>query len=128
MISKPNRLSAEVRNRMQVLFQPEQVDAWLDGSAGKEVLVPAPENMLHKRPVSKRVNSSKAAAEGRSDAEPIRVALVGIDLGQRCEHAFACHRVRRRHAQLLVGSYRGPGNAGQVPAVCTCGQRSPPPS
>jgi putative SOS response-associated peptidase YedK len=39
---------------MPALPRPDQFDAWLDGSAGKEMLVPAAEDMLHKWPVSQR--------------------------------------------------------------------------
>ena len=54
IITEPNRFVAEVHDRMPALLGPEQFDAWLDGSAGKEVLVPAPEDMLQRRPVSER--------------------------------------------------------------------------
>lgn len=44
IITEPNRfVAAEVHDRMPVLLRPEQFDAWLDGSVGKEVLVSAPE-------------------------------------------------------------------------------------
>ena len=35
IITEPNKLVAEVHDRMPVLLRPEQFDAWLDGSAGK---------------------------------------------------------------------------------------------
>ena len=38
IITEPNRFVAEVHDRMPALLRPEQFDAWLDGSAGKEVL------------------------------------------------------------------------------------------
>jgi putative SOS response-associated peptidase YedK len=74
IITEPNKFVAEVHDRMPVLLRPEQFDAWLDGSAGKEMLVPAPEDMLHKRPVSKRVNSSKAAKEDSTLVDPVALA------------------------------------------------------
>jgi hypothetical protein len=40
---------------MEERFQP-----WLGGAVGPELLKPAPEDMLQRWPVSKRVNSSKA--------------------------------------------------------------------
>lgn len=46
---------------MPVLLRPDQFDAWLDGWASKEMLVPAREDTLDKRPVSKRINSSPGA-------------------------------------------------------------------
>ncbi len=54
VITQPNAFVAEVHDRMPVLLRPDQFNAWLDGSAGKKVLVPAAEDMLQKRPVSKR--------------------------------------------------------------------------
>jgi putative SOS response-associated peptidase YedK len=74
VITEPNKLVAEVHDRMPVLMRPEQLDTWLDGSAGKEVLVPAPEDMLQRRPVSKRVNSSRAPKEDSTLIEPIELA------------------------------------------------------
>ena len=63
IITEPNRFVAEVHDRMPVLLQPDQFDAWLSGKAGKEMLVPAPETMLQKWPVSSRVSSSRASDE-----------------------------------------------------------------
>ena len=74
IIAEPNKFVAEVHDRMPVLLAPEQFDAWLDGSAGKEVLVPAPEDMLQKRPVSKRVNSSRAPKEDATLIDPVDLA------------------------------------------------------
>jgi len=74
IITEPNAFVAEVHDRMPVLLRPDQFDAWLDGSAGKEVLVPAPEDMLQKRPVSKRVNSSRARKDDPTLIEPIGLA------------------------------------------------------
>jgi len=74
IITDSNQFVAEVHDRMPVLLRPQQFDAWLDGSAGKEVLVPAPEDMLVKRPVSKRVNSSRAPKEDATLIEPVASA------------------------------------------------------
>jgi putative SOS response-associated peptidase YedK len=74
IITAPNRFVAEVHDRMPVLLAPEQFDAWLDGSAGKEVLVPAPQDMLVRRPVSKRVNSSRAPKDDPTLIDPIALA------------------------------------------------------
>ena len=43
IITEPNCFVAEVHDRMPALLRPDQFDAWLDGSAGKGVLVAAPE-------------------------------------------------------------------------------------
>ena len=53
-------------DRMPVPLTEEQFEPWLIGKAGVECLRPAPDNLLQKWPVSKRVNSSKAAADDAS--------------------------------------------------------------
>ena len=65
---------AEVHDRMPVLLRPDQFDAWLNGSAGKEMLVPAAEDMLNKVPVSQRVNSSRAPNDDPTLIEPVTLA------------------------------------------------------
>ena len=74
IITAPNRFVAQVHDRMPVLLRPDQFDAWLDGSAGKEMLVPAAEDMLNKVPVSQRVNSSRAPNDDPTLIEPVRFA------------------------------------------------------
>ena len=71
IITEPNKFVAEVHDRMPVLLRPDQFDAWLDGSAGKEILVPAAEDMLNKVPVSQRVNSSRAPNDDPTLIAPI---------------------------------------------------------
>jgi putative SOS response-associated peptidase YedK len=73
IITAPNDFVAEVHDRMPVLLAEKDFEPWLTGKAGLELLKPAPNDMLQRWPVSKRVNSSKAPAE---DATLIdRVAL-----------------------------------------------------
>lgn len=45
---------------MPVLLAEKDFEPWLSGAAGLELLTPAPEDVLQKWPVSRRVNSSKA--------------------------------------------------------------------
>ena len=71
IITAPNAFVAEVHDRMPVLLRPAQFDTWLDGSAGKKMLAPAPEDMLRRWPVSKRVNSAKAPADDPTLIDPI---------------------------------------------------------
>jgi len=52
-----------------VFLAGDSFEAWLDGSAGVEFLRPAPENLLHVWPVSKRVNRS---GTGGDDFHPYR--------------------------------------------------------
>ena len=68
IITEPNKFVAEVHDRMPVLLRPEQFDAWLDGSAGKEVLVPAPEDMLQRAP-GVEAGEQLEGAEGRCHAD-----------------------------------------------------------
>jgi putative SOS response-associated peptidase YedK len=74
IITEPNGFIAELHDRMPVLLRPDQFDAWLDGSAGKEMLKPAAEDMLRKWPVSQRVNSSRAPKDDATLIEPVSLA------------------------------------------------------
>ena len=74
VITEPNKFVAEVHDRMPVLLQPGHFDAWLDGSLGKEALVPAPEDMLRKQPVSQRVNSNKAPKDDPTLIDEVALA------------------------------------------------------
>ncbi len=74
IITEPNKFVAKVHDRMPVVLRPDQFDAWLDGSAGKEILVPAAEDMLDKVSVSQRVNSSRAPNDDPTLIEPVALA------------------------------------------------------
>jgi putative SOS response-associated peptidase YedK len=56
IVGEPNRLVAEVRDRMPVILEPRQFKSWLSGEAGLRISKPAGEKVLKKHPVSKRVN------------------------------------------------------------------------
>jgi putative SOS response-associated peptidase YedK len=71
IITDANGFVGEVHDRMPVLLQPEHFDAWLSGKAGRELLKPAPDDLLQRWPVSRRVNSSRAADD---DATLIELA------------------------------------------------------
>jgi len=64
IITEPNKFVARVHDRMPVILDEKQFDAWLDDSAVSAKLVkmlkPAGERILACYPVSKRVNSSRA--------------------------------------------------------------------
>ena len=64
IITEPNDLVAAVHDRMPVLLTEQQFQPWLTGEAGLEYLKPAPNDLLQKWPVSKRVNSSRADGDG----------------------------------------------------------------
>jgi putative SOS response-associated peptidase YedK len=63
IVTEPNAIAAEIHDRMPVLLTQEQCEPWLSGKAGVDVLKPAPDDLLQKWPVSRRVNSSKASAD-----------------------------------------------------------------
>ncbi len=63
IITSANGLATKVHDRMPVLLQPKDFDYWLAGSAGTELLKPAPNDYLQVWPVSRRVNRSRAAGD-----------------------------------------------------------------
>jgi putative SOS response-associated peptidase YedK len=60
VITEPSKFAAKYHDRMPVILEPEQFEAWLTAQSGTEVLKPAAEDILQERPVSRRVNSSRA--------------------------------------------------------------------
>jgi hypothetical protein len=71
MTTAPNAHVAKVHDRQVVTRGPDQFSAWLDGTAGTEILVPAPEEAIRYWPVSKRINSVKAPREDKTLIEPV---------------------------------------------------------
>jgi putative SOS response-associated peptidase YedK len=63
LITGPNMFVQDYHDRMPVLLRPEQFDGWLSGKSGREILVPAREELLQTRPVSRRVNNSRTSDE-----------------------------------------------------------------
>jgi len=59
IITGPNDFVADVHDRMPVLLTKKQLEPWLSGEAGVEYLKPAPNDLLQRLPVSRRVNSSR---------------------------------------------------------------------
>jgi putative SOS response-associated peptidase YedK len=74
IITEPSGFVGEVHDRMPVLLSEDQFEPWLCGAAGVEILKPAPDDMLQRWPVSKRVNSSRAPADDPNLIEPIELA------------------------------------------------------
>ncbi len=74
IICGPNDFVAEVHDRMPVLLAENDFEPWLSGTAGVELLKPAPNDLLQKWPVSKRVNSSRASDDDASLIEKVEVA------------------------------------------------------
>jgi putative SOS response-associated peptidase YedK len=63
IVTGANALAAKVHDRMPVLLQPQDFDAWLAGTDSAELLKPAPDDYLQVWPVSRRVNSSRAPSD-----------------------------------------------------------------
>ena len=63
IVTGANALAAKVHDRMPVLLQPQDFDAWLAGGDSAELLKPAPDDYLQVWPVSRRVNSSRAPSD-----------------------------------------------------------------
>lgn len=75
LTTRPNRLVAEVHDRMPVILHRDAVDDWLTAppETAARLIGPAPANLLTAMAVSKRVNSVKnddAACLLPADAEP----------------------------------------------------------
>jgi putative SOS response-associated peptidase YedK len=47
IVTEANEFAGRVHDRMPVFLAGDSFEAWLDGSAGVELLHPAPENLLH---------------------------------------------------------------------------------
>jgi putative SOS response-associated peptidase YedK len=65
IVTAANDFTRQIHDRMPVLLERHNLDTWLTGKAGVELLRPAPNDLLRLWPVSKRVNAS-----GRGDDDP----------------------------------------------------------
>jgi putative SOS response-associated peptidase YedK len=74
VITEPNDFVREVQDRMPVILEASEFESWLTGSSQEltGLMKPAANDVLQKWPVSKRVNSSRAADEDASLIERIR--------------------------------------------------------
>ena len=75
IITEPNEVVAEVHDRMPVLLAERDFEPWLTGDVGAELLTPAPNDLLQKWPVSKRVNSSRADDNDSTLIEKVELAV-----------------------------------------------------
>jgi putative SOS response-associated peptidase YedK len=71
MTTAPSAHVAKVHDRQVVTLQPDQFAAWLDGSAGTEILVPAPDDAIRYWPVSTRINKVSAPPDDKTLIEPV---------------------------------------------------------
>lgn len=65
IVTAANDFTRPIHDRMPVLLERQDHDAWLTGKDGAELLRPAPNDLLRMWPVSQRVNAS-----GRGDDDP----------------------------------------------------------
>jgi len=72
IVTAANEFIRQIHDRIPVLLGPHQIDAWLTGKAGVEVLRPAPNDRLRMWTVSTRVNVS-----GRGDDDPSLIEPIG---------------------------------------------------
>ena len=63
IITEANNFVSQYHDRMPVLLQKCQIDDWLSGKTGTEILHPAPDDTLTARAVSRRINSSRVKDE-----------------------------------------------------------------
>jgi putative SOS response-associated peptidase YedK len=77
VITEPNKLAAEIHDRMSVILEAKDFDQWERGDAkdAAALMKPAAEDVLQKWPVSKRVNSSRTDDGDASLIEPIEKVL-----------------------------------------------------
>jgi putative SOS response-associated peptidase YedK len=73
IITEPNNFVAEINDRMPVILEKDQWDAWLSGDAGTEILKPANDDALQRTSVSRRINSSRTPGEDATLIEPVVV-------------------------------------------------------
>jgi putative SOS response-associated peptidase YedK len=71
IVTSANDFTRLIHDRMPVLLEHRDLDAWPTGNAGVELLRPAPNGLLRMWPVSKRVNVS-----GKGDDDPSLVKPV----------------------------------------------------
>jgi putative SOS response-associated peptidase YedK len=71
MTTAPSEHVAKVHDRQVVTLRPDQFSAWLDGAAGTEILVPAPDDAIRYWPVSKRINTVSAPRDDKTLIAPV---------------------------------------------------------
>jgi putative SOS response-associated peptidase YedK len=71
IVTDANKFAGRVHDCMPVFLAADGFQAWLDHSAGAELLRPAPHNLLQMSPVSQRVNRPVIGEEDPTLIEPI---------------------------------------------------------
>jgi len=76
IVTAANNFTRRIHDRMPVLLERHDLDAWLTGKAGVELLRSAPNDFLRMWPVSKRVNASGRGDDDPSLIEPLEDAAI----------------------------------------------------
>jgi putative SOS response-associated peptidase YedK len=71
IVTDANKFAGRVHDRMPAFLAADGFQAWLDHSAGAELLRPAPDDLLQMSPVSQRVNRPVIGEEDPTLIEPI---------------------------------------------------------
>lgn len=56
IVTAANKFTRQIHDRMPVVLVSGDLGTWLGGAQAADLLVPAPEDLLQMRPVSRRVN------------------------------------------------------------------------
>ena len=73
IVTDANALTRPIHHRMPVLLDKADIESWLNGTGGTELLRPAADDRLRIWPVSRRVNKT-----GTGDDDPTLVDEVAI--------------------------------------------------
>jgi len=71
IVTGANDLASKIHDRMPVLLVPKDFENWLTGKAGIDLFRPAPDDYLQVWPVSRRVNTSRAAGDDQTLIEQV---------------------------------------------------------
>ena len=91
IVTGANDFRRRIHDRMPVLLGQHDLDAWLTGKAGVELLRPAPNDLLRMWPVSKRVNVSSRGDDDPGLIEPVEDEAIATS---------SCRSVERLGATL----------------------------
>jgi len=103
IVTEPNAHVRDIHDRMPALLAAKDFEPWLNGKAGTELLLPAPNDVLQRWPVSKRVNSSRA-----SDDDGSLIAIEG-SVATSDEVMAATNAFARELGQFDANEYRESG-------------------
>ena len=77
IVTAANDFTRPIHDRMPVILDRHDHEAWLTGKAGVELLRPAPNDLLRMWPVYTRVNKTGAGDDDPSLIEPFEASAIG---------------------------------------------------